>query len=302
MVISGIANNTLRLLTPPGAELLAIQSAHTGLFAQNQTGATYTLTVSNIAGAGPTSGIVGVIETLPSWLTLTAMSGPGWYCATPFAATCTRSDSLSPGSSYPPITVTVNVSASAPSQVTNQVGVYGGGGNIAGAEDLTLINPVLTITGPATLPTGQVGSPYSQTLTASYGTAPYTWSIVSGRLPFGLSLSPSTGVISGTPTSALTTLVTFQVADSSTPPQTAAVTLTVSIAAPGPVSISTTSLASGTVGAPYAQTLSAVGGQAPYSWSLTSGVLPAGLTLSTSTGTIGGTPRAAVTIPGSPSA
>ena len=152
----------------------------------------------------------------------------------------------------------------------------------------------LTIT-TTSLPTGQVGSPYFQTLTATGGLSPYTWSIVSGRLPFGLSLNPSTGVIGGTPTSARTTLVTFQVADSSTPPLTATVTLTVSVAAPGPVSIATTSLPNGTVGVPYSQTLTATGGQSPYTWSLASGVLPAGLTLETSTGTIGGTPSPAVT-------
>ena len=63
------------------------------------------------------------------------------------------------------------------------------------------------------LPNGEVSVAYSQTLTATYGTTPYTWSISSGALPAGLSLS-SAGVISGTPTTAGTSNFTVQVADS----------------------------------------------------------------------------------------
>jgi hypothetical protein len=55
------------------------------------------------------------------------------------------------------------------------------------------------ILSPTTLPPGMVGFFYSQTITASGGTAPYTFSIAGGALPPGLSLSPATGVISGTP-------------------------------------------------------------------------------------------------------
>ena len=62
-------------------------------------------------------------------------------CSAPTAPRCTRSDALSGGSSYPAITVTVNVSPAAPSQLTNAVSVSGGGGNIAGAEDLTIVAP-----------------------------------------------------------------------------------------------------------------------------------------------------------------
>ncbi|HTO45284.1 MAG TPA: putative Ig domain-containing protein [Burkholderiales bacterium] len=62
------------------------------------------------------------------------------------------------------------------------------------------VNPApLAITSPATLPAAQVGVPYSFTLTATGGTPPYAWSLASGSLPAGLSLSAS-GLISGTPT------------------------------------------------------------------------------------------------------
>ena len=61
------------------------------------------------------------------------------------------------------------------------------------------ISPGLTITTSPSLPQGTVGTPYSQTVTASGGTVPYIWSIAAGALPGGLALSSSTGVISGSP-------------------------------------------------------------------------------------------------------
>jgi hypothetical protein len=132
-------NNAVRLLTPAGAQpVLTIQSTHTGAFAPGQTGAAYSVTVSNGPGGAPTTGTVTVTEILPAGLTLTAMAGAGWKCSTATAA-CTRSDALNGASSYPAITVTVNVSAAAPGQLTNQASVSGGGSNAAGAQDLTVI-------------------------------------------------------------------------------------------------------------------------------------------------------------------
>jgi uncharacterized repeat protein (TIGR01451 family) len=133
-------NNAVRLLTPAGTQpVLTIHSAHTGAFTPGETGATYTLTVSNGAGAAPTNGLVTVTETLPAGVALVSMAGSGWTCSAPTALTCTRSDALSGASSYPAITVRVNLSATAPGQLTNQASVSGGGGDAAGAEDLTVI-------------------------------------------------------------------------------------------------------------------------------------------------------------------
>jgi hypothetical protein len=66
------------------------------------------------------------------------MSGAGWACFSA-TATCTRNDVLATGSSYPVLTVTVNVAGNAPGQVTNQVSASGGGSAAANATDLTLI-------------------------------------------------------------------------------------------------------------------------------------------------------------------
>jgi hypothetical protein len=127
----------------------SITSQHSGSFLQGQTGATYTVTLTNQPNAFASSGTVTVTDTVSSGLTITAMSGAGWTCN--FAtATCARSDALAPGSSYP-ITVTVNVAATATSPQTNQATVTGGGGNsVTSAVDST------NITGP---PTGLLASP-----------------------------------------------------------------------------------------------------------------------------------------------
>jgi hypothetical protein len=118
---------------------LIIAKTHSGNFIQGQSNAPYTVVVSNQAGAGPTSGTVTVSENVPAGLTLVWMAGTGWTCPGTAANNCTRSDVLSGGSSYPPITVTVNVSGNAPAQVTNQVAVSGGGSAGANAGDLTTI-------------------------------------------------------------------------------------------------------------------------------------------------------------------
>jgi sugar lactone lactonase YvrE len=132
------SNDAIRLLTPNGTQpVLTVQSAHTGNFTQGQNGTTYSVTVSNASGAGPASGTVMVTEMLPSGLTLASTSGTGWTCS---SGSCTRSDGLSAGSSYSAITVTVNVSATAPNQVTNQATASVGGAPLAGAEDFTIVN------------------------------------------------------------------------------------------------------------------------------------------------------------------
>jgi hypothetical protein len=84
------------------------------------------------------------------------------------------------------------------------------------------------------LPNGQAGTAYSATLTAAGGKTPYSWSLTSGTLPAGLTLSATTGAITGTPTTAVNaTPLTFTVSDSSSPVQTKSVNLTLTITAIG---------------------------------------------------------------------
>ena len=158
--------------------------------------------------------------------------------------------------------------------------------------------PPLTIT-TTTLPGGTVGQPYSQSVTATGGAAPYSWSVLSGSLPPGLALSPTgtpSATLSGTPTTQGTFNFTVQVTDTASATDTQALSIT--IAAAAALTITTTSLPGGSVGQAYSQSVTATGGTTPYSWSVVSGSLPPGLSLSptgTPSATISGTPTTAGT-------
>ena len=165
---------------------LSITKMHTGNLAQGQTGATYTVTVWNWVGAAATSGTVTVTETVPAGLTLVSMAGTGWTCPAG-GSSCTRSDGLAAGASYPAITVTVNVAANAQSQVTNQVSVSGGGSAAASASDPTTI--IANVTAP--LPTIK-----GVTNAASYATG----AVSPGELVtiFGTNIGPATAAYATT--------------------------------------------------------------------------------------------------------
>jgi hypothetical protein len=144
------------------------------------------------------------------------------------------------------------------------------------------------------LPSGTVGASYSKSLTATGGTAPYSWSVTGGTHPPGLSLVASTGLIYGKPTEAGTFNITVAVKDSSKTAQTksASVSIVIAAATTSTLSITSTSLPSGAVGTSYSKALTATGGTTPYAWSISAGSLPAGLTLAASTGVISGKPTA----------
>jgi hypothetical protein len=164
---------------------------------------------------------------------------------------------------------------------------------------ITAASTTLNVTTTA-LPNGQINTAYSTTLAAAGGTAPYTWSLQTGTLPTGLTLNASTGVISGTPTAnANATPLTFKVTDSSNPVQTATKGLTLTITGSATLAVTTTSLPAGQVGVVYSAALTATGGTTPYSWQITSGTLPNGLSLS-STGAITGTPAAGTQVNATP--
>ena len=152
------------------------------------------------------------------------------------------------------------------------------------------LTPFITTASP--LPSGSVGSLYSQALAASGGTTPYTWLPVAGTFPPGLTLS-SSGVISGRPTATGTSTFEVRVVSANGQSATKAFGLTITGASP-PTITSTSPLPAGTATVAYTDALTATGGITPYSWSLSSGSLPAGLSLSSS-GVIFGTPSSSGT-------
>ncbi|HUQ34396.1 MAG TPA: hypothetical protein VM095_19905 [Pyrinomonadaceae bacterium] len=183
-----------------GVPDLTITKSHTGNFTQGQSNATYTITVSN-SGTAATSGTVTVTDTLPAGLTFVSGSAAPWSCsAVGQVVTCTRSDALAPASSYPALTLTVNVSATAPASVTNTASVTGGGETNTGnnsASDATTINqlPDLTIvkTHTGNFTRGSNGS-YTITVTNAGATATNGTTVtVSDTLPAGLTPGTATG-------------------------------------------------------------------------------------------------------------
>jgi fimbrial isopeptide formation D2 family protein len=143
----GTGNTASATLTIAPADM-TITKTHVGTFHRGQTGAQYTITVSN-SGAGPTVGTVTVVDTLPNvqnTIVPTALSGTGWTC-TLGTLTCTRSDVLAPGGSYPPITLTVNIPINIQNNFTNTATVSGGGetntGNNTASDPVSLGPPII---------------------------------------------------------------------------------------------------------------------------------------------------------------
>ncbi|HSU19014.1 MAG TPA: putative Ig domain-containing protein, partial [Acidobacteriaceae bacterium] len=181
-------------------------------------------------------------------------------------------------------------------QVQNSYGVTSNAVKLTVEANQKSANTQLAIS-TTSLQAGAVGSPYTATLAATGGASPYTWSVKTGSLPAGLSLSAA-GVLSGMPTTAGNSTFTVQVKDSSTPGQTQTASLTLVVAAPvttaSPLATGSVVFGAGQVGVGYTATLTASGGTSPYAWWISAGSLPAGLTLS-SDGVISGTPTAAGT-------
>ena len=185
--------------TIAGGADLTLSKTHSGSFLQGQTGAAYTLTVTNL-GASATNGVVTTTDVVPTGLTPTAASGPGWTCGvTGQDVACTRSDALAPGQSYPVITLTVTVAANA-TNLTNTATVAGGGdGNSANnsASDATTIagTPDLTLTKShsGSFTQGQIGATYTLAITNS-GTGSTSGLVtVSDTIPAGLTPTAALG-------------------------------------------------------------------------------------------------------------
>ena len=288
---------------PGGLTLHAATGAITGK--PNVTGtASFTVEVTDSEGTPATASASESITVTAPPLTVTTASLPTATADAAYTASLAATGGVAPytwlldGGALPTgLTLHSNGTLSGTPKVT---GTFSAIAEVADSDSptetataslsITVAAAPLVITTGGTLPSAQADTAYSVKLAADGGITPYTWSVVSGDLPYGVTLK-KTGTISGTPTGTGTYSVTVQVSDGESPPATADQVFTLAVAVPP--AITTTSLPDGTVGAAYSAALTATGGAAPYTWSLASGSLPSGLTVNpngTVSGTVGGSP------------
>ncbi len=226
---------------------LTVTKTHAGNFRQGDIGDTYTITVSNV-GLSPTSGAVSLVDSLPSGLTATGLSGSGW--TTDLASlTATRTDTLAAGASYAALTLVVNVAANAPASVTNVATVSGGGEvNTANdvANDLTIITPppdlTVTKTHAGNFKQGDAGDSYTITVSnVGLGPTAGTVSLVDS-LPAGLTAATFSGTGWTANLSTLTATRSDALAAGASYP---ALTLTVNVGLTAPASLTNVATVSG---------------------------------------------------------
>ncbi|NZA27741.1 putative Ig domain-containing protein [Luteimonas sp. SJ-92] len=202
---------------------------------------------------------------------------------------------ITAGQTQGTISVTVNGDTTPEPDETFTVGLSGAtNASIAdGTGTGTILNDDVPVSvTPATLPDAAVAAAYSQALGATGGSGPYTFAITAGALPAGLTLAAD-GTLSGTPTAGGSFNFTVTATDSSAAPGpytgSRAYTLTVAAAT---VTLPAASLPAGTRDEPYATVVGpATGGTPGYTYAVTAGALPAGLTLAAN-GALSGTPTA----------
>ncbi|WP_263356063.1 beta strand repeat-containing protein [Acidicapsa ligni] len=268
------------------------------------TAGTSTVTVKTTDSANPVDTTTGpeTITISPSALTLTATTLPNGTVSVPYTSLIGVSGGVSPymcaitsgtlpaGLSLSGCTVSGTPTTAGTSTVTvRATDSASPADTVAGPETIIIAPaPMLTI---STLPNGTVQVPYSSAITASGGTSPYSCSISSGTLPAGLTLAGCT--VSGTPTTAGASNVSVKVTDSASPAKATTKAETIVIA-PAPLTLTSTTLPNGTVSVPYSATIGTSGGVGPYICTITSGTLPAGLTLGAGC-VVSGTPTTAGT-------
>lgn len=239
---------------------LAITKTHVGNFTQGQTGATYTLTVANASATGAVSSsgtTVTVTDTLPTGLSFVSGSGTGWNACTAVGqtVTCTRdaaNNALAVSTSYPAITLTVNVASNTATSVTNTASVALTGQTDSAAANNT-VNDVTTITALPDLtiakaPTGTftqgVNATYTVTVSNSLAALAVSNSgttvTVTDTLPTGMTFVSGTGTGWNACTASGQTVTCTRSAANNTLAANAsypAITLTVSVASTAAASL-----------------------------------------------------------------
>lgn len=145
----------------------------------------------------------------------------------------------------------------------------------------------LTVISPTALPAATLNTAYTAAVMAGGGLSPYTWTATG--LPAGLGISASSGVISGTPTTAAGSPYSVTVTVTDSTGKTASMTYSLAITSSALTISGPASLPAGTVGSAYTQTtVTATGGSGVYTFAATG--LPSGLSIGVGSGVISGTP------------
>ncbi|WP_070282069.1 putative Ig domain-containing protein, partial [Janthinobacterium sp. MP5059B] len=275
--------------TAGGNFTVTVQAADAHQFTGTQS---YTLVVSSATVSLTPATLPNPTAEAVYTTTLTAAGGTAPYTFSVSSGTLPAGLSLNAATGV--LSGTTNVAGSFPFSIKVTDSSTGTGAPFSATNSYT-VNvgaPTITLT-PATLPAATVATAYSQPLSASGGVAPYAYTVSGGSLPAGLALS-SSGLLSGTPTAAGSFTLTVQAADAHQFTGTQSYTLVVSSAT---VSLTPATLPNPTAEAAYSATLSAAGGTAPYTFSVSSGTLPAGLSLNGATGVLSGTTNVAGSFP-----
>lgn len=261
-----------------------------------------TLSIDDVSVTEGNSGTVAAIVTVSlstasgQTVTVNYATADGTAVAPADYVSASGTLTFAPGTTSRFVTITVNGDATPEADETFTVNLSGA--TNAAVTDasgtVTILNddaPV-TIT-PTTLPAPAIGVPYSTTIGATGGSGSYTFAVTAGSLPVGLTLSAS-GVLSGTPTAAGSVAFTITATDTSPAPgpYTGPQAYTLTVGSPtlqlpgGPMPAATRNQAY------TADVGPASGGTTPYTYVVSSGALPSGLSLNTTTGEISGTPSA----------
>jgi hypothetical protein len=285
--VTTLGDQTISFLVAGGASFsLVVHEITAG--ATNGNPCPYTLTIDGLSCPAP-----AVCPTI----TLNPLSLSNGTLGVPYSATVSAAPALPynfsiTGGSLPPglslnsltgqITGTPTTSGNFSFRVNAQADTCSGFRDY----NITIACPTTTLS-PATLPGGTAGSPYSQTLSVTPAGS-YTFSLVQGSLPSGISLNPTTGVISGT--TSVVGSFSFKVQATAANGCGTVNTYSLAIACPS-INVSPALLPNGQIGTPYSQVISASPPWS-YSFSLSSGTLPPGLGIDPLTGQLSGTPTA----------
>ena len=271
---------------PPGTSF-----SNTGTLSGTATTAgTYTFSVTATDSAQSTASKSFTIKVTVPALSMGTANLPNGQVGVPYSGQTTATGGVPPyswGATGLPPGISVST-AGAFTGTPTTVGTYSvavtvsdsAGAKASQTYALAVLPASLVVTGA--LPGGIVGVAYSAGLSATGGTAPYTWTATG--LPPGLSAAAA-GSIAGTPTADGSFSVGVTVTDAKGATASASLSLTIA-----PQLIITSKSISGVVGTAVSGALGATGGVPPYSWSVSG--LPAGVTVSAN-GTISGTPTAA---------